>query len=290
MSGVEFYFSGSHPEASFTGFVRRSELTPAVLFSYFDVIDRPEVLDTYYDHGVRLMMDSGAYTVATRGLTVDRDAYTRFLDRLWPKLTVAAALDVIGDPAASWENYVWMRERLPVMPVYHVDEPHDLFGAYRALCPPRIGVGGMALDKGRAPGTLDTLHRVFSDIVDGEGRPAVRLHGFAVGYGRALAGFPWASADSATAVRCARGNKLLLDLDGGLEVSIRYGRLYLNERELSEQERRRVLERLAVHGYTLEDVTEYSVLLVAFNVLELRGMAARIPTTYTPRATAATLF
>lgn len=286
MAGVEFYFSGSHPETSFTGFSRRADLTPAVLFSYFDVINRSDVLDAYHADGYRLMMDSGAYTVATRGLVVDREAYVRFLERMWPKLSIAAALDVIGDPDASWENYVWMAQRLPVMPVFHVGEPLSLFEAYRSMKPDRIGVGGMALDKGRATTTLDTLHEVFESVIDADGRPTEKLHGFAVGYGRALAGFPWASADSATAVRCARGNKLLLDLDGGLEVAIRYGKLYLNERELSTVERERVLGRLAVRGYTLEEVVEFSVLLVAFNVLELREMATRIPTTYAPRALA----
>lgn len=68
----------------------------------------------------RLMIDSGAYTAMTQGKDITLDEYCRFLDSIEHlRPFQAIQLDVIGDPDATFKNYLKMRERgYDVMPVF----------------------------------------------------------------------------------------------------------------------------------------------------------------------------
>lgn len=289
MTDSTFYFSGWHGPNVYTGFARRADLTPAVLFSYWDMADRVEDMQTFRDDGVQLMMDSGAFSAWTKNSPIDRDAHTRFLERNAGLFHTMVALDVIGSPEQSHENYEWQRARVPVVPVYHLGEPLSLFDAYISTAPPVLGVGGIAGDKRRGDRTMMLLDEVFARVTAPGEVSRIPIHGFAMGLGHVLDAFPWGSVDSATAVRSASGGRLVLDLgDEPYTLTIRGDQMLVHDRNLTAAELAVVEERLAFHGYSVRDVIEFSVLLAAVNILEIkRSFARRIPAVYTPAPVAA---
>ncbi|QWY84442.1 queuine tRNA-ribosyltransferase [Mycobacterium phage Knocker] len=164
--------------------------TPRVLLSYAD----RDVRDRGLPAGFDVVIDSGAYTAHTRGTPVDIDAYTSFLAEREGLFRFAIALDVIGDPAASWENYQYQRARLSpavrLVPVWHIKSPIE---ELRRLCRVSdfIAVGGMV---GLHASTLIRLAFPAHQEAAAHG---VRLHGLGVTSTRALT-LPWASVDSAS--------------------------------------------------------------------------------------------
>lgn len=96
-------------------------------------------------------MDSGAFTAWTKGKPVvleDYIAVCRDLLQSDPRLREVIALDVIG----SWQRSKRNVERmwaagLPVIPVYHLGEPEDLWRGY-AQDYPKVCLGGVYLLKG----------------------------------------------------------------------------------------------------------------------------------------------
>jgi hypothetical protein len=190
---------------------------------------------------------------------------------------------VISRPDLSWENYEWMRARVPVFPVFHLGESWQLFDDYVATNPPVMGMGGVAGDKKRGALTQSLLHVAFSRLASPGEPTRIPIHGFAMGPGHITRAYPWGSADSATATRAAGGGRLLF-FNGTeiLTLTVRNDVLMQMDRVLSPPEVARVAERLAEYGYTVADIAEFSVLLVAVNVLEMRRLLEHIPRVYTP--------
>jgi len=71
-----------------------------------------------------LMIDSGAFTVFTKGKQIDREQYAKFLTHWRGAYNYAMTLDVIGDPVATEANLQWLLDKgLPVIPVYTARAP-----------------------------------------------------------------------------------------------------------------------------------------------------------------------
>lgn len=67
--------------------------------------------------GKGLMLDSGAFSVMTKGITVDIDELIQYIKDTEPE--VAIQLDVIGDDDKTWDNYLYMKKQVDVVPVIH---------------------------------------------------------------------------------------------------------------------------------------------------------------------------
>ena len=92
-----------------------------------------------------IMLDSGAYTVSKKGITIDIANYAQFIKDNREKITVCVNLDVIGNPEKSYENWQYLRTNGAdiVMPVYHLGEDVKWLDLY---CKQRdfVGIGGIA--------------------------------------------------------------------------------------------------------------------------------------------------
>lgn len=92
-----------------------------------------------------IMMDSGAYSVSKRGLAIDLDKYIEFLKSNRDKIDVCVALDVIGNPKQSYENWLYMIDKGidNAIPVYHLGEDIKWLDLY---CEKTdfVGIGGIA--------------------------------------------------------------------------------------------------------------------------------------------------
>lgn len=172
----------------------------------------------------KVFVDSSAYGAWTRSLEIDIDDYIDYLNENEGCFSVIASLDVIpGDKGhfatrqqvisaseTSWENYLYMYERVldkdRVIPVFHVGEPWEYLDkilAYSHLDGSKIqyiGLGGLV--GVNSNDRIKWLSRVF-DIIKGSSNPEIKTHAFGVTALHILEQFPFASADSTSAVMTA---------------------------------------------------------------------------------------
>ena len=165
----------------------------------------------------RLFIDSGAYTAYTKGVELNVDEYIEYLNSVTDSMEICAQLDTIPGrfnkpktreeireaPRLSWENYLYMRERLnepdKLLPIFHQGEDFkwlknmlewtDSKGNHI----PYIGVSP-AVD---VPGLESFLDMSF-DIISKSSNPNVKTHAFGMTRLDVLEKYPYTSADSAT--------------------------------------------------------------------------------------------
>lgn len=137
---VDFFFAGTQCTECLE---LQRDLNVNVLKSYLN--DKRE-LEKWYDYrrngwSGKLFVDSGAYSVHKKGLSVDVDDYIAYLNNNEEYITFYIQLDHIpgiwGQPRTiemtlescdkSWDNFKYMYERLTnpkkLCPVYHMGEP-----------------------------------------------------------------------------------------------------------------------------------------------------------------------
>lgn len=180
------------------------------------------------------MLDSGAFSVWTQGVSIDLEKYIAFCEE-HPSCSYYVNLDVIpGVPGKKktltvdavedscqrgWDNYQRMIERLPlkkVIPVFHQGDNVKWLERYLEFGTPYIGISP-ANDR-RTTGHGDTNHtcafKRLQDktittklqwmrslkkfLFDGAGRPVVKTHGFAVTSYHLMKFWEWYSVDSAS--------------------------------------------------------------------------------------------
>lgn len=150
---------------------------------------------------VKVMLDSGAFSVWTKGKTVDLDDYIAFC-RKCKKVRCFVNLDVIPDKKnpperaaeQSWRNYRRIVEGLPgrrVLPVIHRGTDLKWLKKYLDLGCGYVGIGGIAFcqDSDRTAFVNRVLKVLPSDV---------KLHGFGVASCTAMSCLPWFSTDSTT--------------------------------------------------------------------------------------------
>lgn len=174
-----------------------------ILFSYhyYKNEDIAQLLhDDFAGIDCDVFFDSGAYSAWTTGSTITVDEYVAWLKKWGHLCSCAAALDVIGDAKASYEQTEELRAKLgevsfPIIPVYHSNDEGGFVWLDRYLKAgyDYIGIsptGSIYRDKKAYRAWLAECFRR---------RPAhVRYHGFGVTHLQFLKEFPWYSVDSTT--------------------------------------------------------------------------------------------
>jgi uncharacterized Zn ribbon protein len=166
-----------------------------------------------------LMLDSGAYSVWTKGASVDIKEYAKFC-LAHPKVSYYVSLDVItgkpgsSDPVSSldieecckrgWENYQYLISFLPekkVIPVFHLKDPIKWLHRYMTAGATYVGLGGLALSSSAE--RLSFLRNIRPVLFDGSGKPRLRLHGFGMTSMDVMNYWEWHSVDSTAWKHCA---------------------------------------------------------------------------------------
>lgn len=191
--------------------------------------DRPRVLCSYayltrddaMPTGCDLVIDSGAFTADSKGVRIDRDAYTAFLARNAGRYTFALSLDVIGDPAASARNHAAQRAALPpsvtLLPTWHVGSPLD---ELERICEANdyVAIGGAVPYRSRSNALLRLMlqsHRIAE-------RHGTKLHGLGITSARVMR-LPWSSVDSSSWSIARRHPLIYLTRPGGTLRSLSRG-------------------------------------------------------------------
>tara|TARA_R100001594_G_scaffold150647_1_gene213060 strand:+ start:5816 stop:6556 length:741 start_codon:yes stop_codon:yes gene_type:complete len=137
-------------------------------------------------------IDSGAYSAYTRNINIDIDKYINFI--LKNKLKQFASLDVIGNPKASYKNYLYMKNKKikNQIPSFHYGE--DLKYLIRYLEENSyIAIGGLVPlknDKTKMHNFLNNCFNVICKFRD------VKIHGYGVNNWEILKKYPFYSVDA----------------------------------------------------------------------------------------------
>jgi hypothetical protein len=221
--------------------------------------------------GVKVFLDSGAFSAFTKGVKVDIVAYCDYIKRNLDIIDVvdgalcASVLDGIGDPLLTWQNQ-WHMEQLGVrpLPCFHYGEDERYLEWYIANYD-YITLGGMVpVDKRMLIHWLDRIWEKY--LTDGSGNPRLKVHGFGLTTYNLMKRYPWYSVDSSSWVQqAANGNVVLTDYR---EDSVIYLPVSDNSPTRREQgrhitnmtdiERDALWSHIEAHGIEVERVkTEY---------------------------------
>ena len=185
-----------------------------ILESYHYVY-RKSFVEKMRADGVKIFLDSGAFSAFTMGVEVDMAAYCRYIQENADILEVvdgmvcASVLDGIGDPLQTYRNQLAM-ESLGVrpLPCFHYGEDERYLDYYAANYP-YITLGGMVPIS--TPQLYHWLDRIWEKhLVDGAGRPKVKVHGFGLTTMALVERYPWYSVDSSSWVQVARTGRMIL--------------------------------------------------------------------------------
>lgn len=186
-----------------------------VLFSYHYFKKKMLWLtDFRTEFGINFFIDSGAFSSATQGVSIDIKEYIDFLHRFKPELY--AVLDDIKSPQKTWENQKIMeKEGLVPMPCFHMGEPIKWLERYIEEYD-YIALGGMVMSQNIDGWLTKVWNTIWSK------KPDLRVHGFGLTSQDMNTKFPFYSVDSSSysgGVRFARialwseGKKIIYDDD-----------------------------------------------------------------------------
>lgn len=165
---------------------------------------------------IRLIMDSGAFGVWSKGNSIDLDKYIEFC-RTYPEVDYYVNLDVIpGRPGVKssittaaveqsckdgYANYRRMLREVPdarhkVIPVYHMNDDVRWLDRYLNDGVEYIGISP-ANDRSTAD-KIKWMKTIRPLLFDRRGEPVVRTHGFAVTSYDLMNFWEWHSVDSAS--------------------------------------------------------------------------------------------
>lgn len=167
-------------------------------YHYYKQNNLDELLRECFDGvPIDIFADSGAYSAASLGETVDPQEYIKWVEKWQHHFSAVSAPDVIGDPIASTrETEVMLKAGLQVkvLPVFHVGEDWKWLRYWND----RTEIDYMALG-GMVPHAKNSklidawLSRCFKIL-----RPDLRVHGFGMTSWPALKKWPWFSVDSSS--------------------------------------------------------------------------------------------
>ncbi len=188
------------------------------LVSYAFFRTRVPEIKVHHDLGMRFIGDSGAYSAHTQGKIITLDAYADWLTDLAGRLVWCASLDVIGNPEATWVNFIRLRATgHQVVPTIHVGTDIRELDRYVDRGCDLIGLGGMA--KRKDPKALMRwlvpIFRYARDV-----HPQVRFHGWGMTRREILMHLPFWSVDSSGFGQVYRFGRLdLFDQTTGRRVT-----------------------------------------------------------------------
>lgn len=188
-----------------------------VSYWYWKRRDLQALVDLAEGLPVRLFADSGAYsahTLQSGGVTINLADYSAWLNDWKHLLTVAANLDVIGDPVGTARNQLALEERgHEVIPVFHGSTP---LTELEALCRDYryIAVGGTASLHGRQ---TEMIAYTAEMMLIAQQYGTV-FHGFGRSSSEDLASLPFYSVDSTSWMRGAQFGSLQVFTGRGVKT------------------------------------------------------------------------
>jgi len=162
----------------------------------------------------QLTLDSGAYSAYTQKTTIDIGEYIDYIKRNEQWIEHYFNLDVLLNGEKSYSNWIHMRAAgLDPIPVFHItedlEEMAELYLKKYLKLTDYIALGAIAnLSTAKRIESLDNVWKDY--LIDKDGMPKVKVHGFGLTSIRVIKGFPWYSIDSTSWVMFGRYGAILV--------------------------------------------------------------------------------
>lgn len=228
--------------------------------------------------GVKVFLDSGAFSAYTQSVKVDIDAYCEFIQRNADIIEVASVLDTVGSAEQTYYNQRYMEQHgVRPLPCFHYGEdPRYLLEYLRGY--EYITLGGLVgVKPADAMRWLDELWDRY--LTDASGRPRLRVHGFGITYIPMMERYPWYSVDSAFWVQLAAMGSIWHPKYGTIAMSEKHphrkeeGKHFNN---FSSLDQAAIRNTVAEHGYTVEELQTIPYSRWAFNIWATTELGRRI--------------
>lgn len=230
-------------------------------------------VDEMRAQGAKVFLDSGAFSAWTLGTKLDLPGYCEYIKRNADILRVednsimASVLDAVGDPLGTYRNQLEMEARgVRPLPCFHKGEDPKYLEYYMQHYE-YITIGGMV-----GSGAMQLTHwldRIWGKyLVDGAGKPKIKVHGFGLTSVPLMQQYPWTSCDSSSWIQYAVYGHVFDPKHGVVTVSGKSPRKHDAGRHLSTLtpvEKSYLNQRLVDNGFEQERLATVYEARAAFN-------------------------
>jgi hypothetical protein len=232
---------------------------PHILESYH-YVEKQQYVDAMRQNDAKVFLDSGAFSAMNIGATIDINAYCDYIKRnvdiikVEDNVQLASVLDGIGDPLKTWQNQLYMEEQhAKPLPCFHFGEDERYLEWYIQRYE-YITLGGMVRTK--AEDVMNWLDRIWNKyLIDGSGRPRLKVHAFGVTTISLMERYPWHSVDSSSWVQATAFGSIYTSEYGPIAVSTNSPSKHDSGRHMStltDIERKKLWELLESKGFSYE--------------------------------------
>lgn len=249
----------------------------------YHYIGKGKYVDRIRETGVKVFLDSGAFSAFSLGVQVDLPAYCRWIHqnsdiiRVEDGALMASVLDGIGDPLQTYRNQLAMEELgVRPLPCFHYGEDERYLEWYISNYE-YITIGGMVPIS--TPQLFHWLDRIWNKyLCDGSGRARIKVHGFGLTSVPLMQEYPWFSVDSSSWVQIgAHGNIILDGKTMGFSSQSPSRKIAGAHIDSMPQIMREAIERkLDSMGYNAERLREIQYSRWAFNAEQFANMGREI--------------
>lgn len=224
----------------------------------YHYIHKQSYIDRIRSDGRQVFLDSGAFSAFSLGVEVNLPGYVDWIKKNIDLVRVdesgalmASVLDGIGDPQKTYVNQLEM-ERLGVrpLPCFHYGED-ERYLEYYIKNYEYITIGGMVPIS--TPQLFHWLDRIWGKyLVDGAGRPRIKVHGFGLTSVPLMSAYPWYSVDSSSWVQLAAHGNIFVPGIGQFAISDRSPARKVERQHfttITEVEREEIIRRIVATGY-----------------------------------------
>lgn len=250
------------------------------------VSNLPNILESYHyvwkdkyvkgmrEDGAKIFLDSGAFSAYTLGAKIDLPTYVDYIKRnmdifrVEDGVLMVAVLDGIGDPLETYRNQLTM-EALGVkpMPCFHAGEDERYLEWYIQNYD-YISLGGMVGSSTKQ--LMLWLDRVWDKyLVDGAGKPRLKVHGFGITSIPIMERYPWWSCDSSSWIQAGSFGSIVTPEFGPMAISDKSPQRHdagMHLSTLTPAEQDKVLEALERAGFTYERLSTVYQSRMAYNL------------------------
>jgi hypothetical protein len=246
---------------------------PHILES-FHYVHMQRKVDEMRADNAQVFLDSGAFSSYTLGEEIDIVGYCDYIKRnkdiirVEDGVMMASVLDGIGDPLLTYRNQLTM-EALGAkpLPCFHAGEDERYLEHYVKNYE-YITLGGMVGASSKA--LCIWLDRMWDRyLVDGSGRPRLKVHAFGVTAIPIMERYPWHSVDSSSWIQSAAFGSIITPEHGPMSVSEKSPARHDAGQHISNLtavEQDYVLQMLERQGFTYERLSTVYESRAAYNL------------------------
>lgn len=233
-----------------------------------------------------LIIDSGAFSAHTRNAEVDVDKYIEYLNSIDDDVYVCAQVDKIPGkfrkpktrkeleeaPKLSWENYLYMRERLKspekLLPIFHQGEDYKwLENILEWRSPEGHRVQYMGISPANDQPVKEKIKFIDKcfNIIKKSSNPDIKTHAFGMTSLYVLEMYPFTSADS-TSWLLNGANGSIMTKYGSVTVSSKSAHLPTHIRKMPKAAQQEIQRYVESKGYDMQSLSDNYVQRIKFNI------------------------